>query len=462
MQKVGRVRLDSLTSLRFFAAVLVVASHSTRDLVPVPVLSGILSNGSAGVGFFFALSGFVLTWSHRPGDTARAFYRRRFARVYPLHIVTYLLAVPVLVIAGSNMQGSSINTRSAILSPVLLQAWSPDDDTHFGMNAPSWSLSNEAFFYLLFPLLIPVMIRLGRGALAAVLVLIPIVSVAGALLAPQLLGPVAGQVLYTNPAWRLLGFVAGIALALALRSGMRSPVSTPGAVALALVGFLALVGLHRVADTYRVDVLSSHGMTDALMMPLFLLLIAAAAQSDLDRTSGWLRHTWLVRLGEWSFALYLTHWLLIDLIVGVRPQIRELHPVKALVANALVIALAIAVSAAFYYAVERPLEKRLRAARPRPEESRARGRSADDDASRPTWYTARRAGIRPTPVLEAPPAPAPLAGGTYDPSAPAAAGGRSLAGAPDRTAEGGEPQVVALHARPWSDRSASARRDPQG
>jgi peptidoglycan/LPS O-acetylase OafA/YrhL len=43
---------------------------------------------ATGVSFFFVLSGFVLTWSARPDDIATGFWRRRIARIYPVHLVT--------------------------------------------------------------------------------------------------------------------------------------------------------------------------------------------------------------------------------------------------------------------------------------------------------------------------------------------------------------------------------------
>ncbi|UCN13634.1 acyltransferase family protein [Cellulomonas iranensis] len=69
-------RLDALTGLRFLAALVVVVFHLSlnRFFLDAPALvdplQGVLRNGGwLGVTFFFVLSGFVLTWSARPGDT---------------------------------------------------------------------------------------------------------------------------------------------------------------------------------------------------------------------------------------------------------------------------------------------------------------------------------------------------------------------------------------------------------
>src|SRR5262245_62142748 len=74
-------RVESLTGLRWWAAFFVFCHHMT-NLAPLPIYD-FLKYGTSGVTFFFVLSGFVLTWSARPGTKIRTFYRRRFARIFP-------------------------------------------------------------------------------------------------------------------------------------------------------------------------------------------------------------------------------------------------------------------------------------------------------------------------------------------------------------------------------------------
>ncbi len=79
----------SLTGLRFIAAALVFAFHSSLTNFPLsPFADEDVAHGYEwlfskagwiGVSFFFILSGFVLTWSSRGGDTLTSFWRRRLA-----------------------------------------------------------------------------------------------------------------------------------------------------------------------------------------------------------------------------------------------------------------------------------------------------------------------------------------------------------------------------------------------
>ena len=81
-----RRELPLLTSLRAFAALTVFVFH-----LPVHVPGQKL--GYVGVAFFYVLSGFILTWSYQKGVTGRVFFGRRFARIYPSHLVLWLVVL---------------------------------------------------------------------------------------------------------------------------------------------------------------------------------------------------------------------------------------------------------------------------------------------------------------------------------------------------------------------------------
>lgn len=153
-------RIESLTGLRFLAALLVTAFHvyfsvGARHYPAIAPL--FVAVGPSAVSFFFILSGFVLTWSYRPGTPDTTFYRRRFARIAPAHLVT--ATVTALLFLSLHIHLSP----GALLSIPLLQSWFPTSSVYFGLNAVSWSLGCEVFFYALFPLILGAAIRLSAN-----------------------------------------------------------------------------------------------------------------------------------------------------------------------------------------------------------------------------------------------------------------------------------------------------------
>jgi peptidoglycan/LPS O-acetylase OafA/YrhL len=145
-------RLDALTGLRFVAAATVFVSHLKVWLHLDLWNPGTL--GSAAVGFFFVLSGFILAHVYRRDGEPIAigrFYLARFARIWPVHLVCLALMLP-----STSQELATDASRFAMRLAahlLLLQAWTTDPSWAQTFNGPAWSLSVEVFFYALFPLL---------------------------------------------------------------------------------------------------------------------------------------------------------------------------------------------------------------------------------------------------------------------------------------------------------------------
>ncbi|WP_432534701.1 acyltransferase family protein [Kineococcus arenarius] len=363
-------RLPSLTGLRYLAAAVVVLHHVLPVLAPGSVLARYSSVGYTGVTFFFVLSGFVLTWSAGPGVPLKVFYRRRFARVYPMHLLTTLAAAGVNVLTHADK--SLVAVGAALF---LLHAWVPQESFYFGAaNGPSWSLSVEAFFYLLFPFVVGPVTAVVRATRWWVL---PV----GTVLLELAFGfsPVYDHwFAYICPAYRVGEFATGIALAVAVRQGLRTRVPLALAVGGLTATFLALAAAQPG---------SRHGVVDALVLPAIVLVLVAAASTDLrGRRTLWSLPV-VVLLGEWSYALYLTHYSTVRLIARLIGT-PDLHPVAAGALSLAFLLVATAVAGAAFVLVERPAERRLRG-------PRRGGTSAGPAPERPAAGTPGPPGAQP-------------------------------------------------------------------
>ena len=147
-----RPSLDALTGLRFVAAATVFVHHLGGKF---GFENNRYSIGSVAVTFFFVLSGFVLTYAYheRIGNRiqVKRFLFNRFARIWPLHFVCLLIAT-VLIYCDSRLETAPFWQKFAA-NAFLLQSWIPASDWVFSFNAVAWSISTEAFFYALFPIL---------------------------------------------------------------------------------------------------------------------------------------------------------------------------------------------------------------------------------------------------------------------------------------------------------------------
>lgn len=147
--------IKPLTSLRFVFAFLVFMSHMNLFPHEEPgFLWHLFYEGYAGVSFFFMLSGFILAYTYQQRlidgtATVRSFYVARIARIYPLHLLALFVALFFLQFFNHPSPADFFHLG---INTFLLQSFIPGQE--FLFNSVSWSLSDEAFFYALFPLIV--------------------------------------------------------------------------------------------------------------------------------------------------------------------------------------------------------------------------------------------------------------------------------------------------------------------
>ena len=317
-------QIKSLTSLRFFASVLIFLLHACNHNL---LDSGLLSylDLSKAVCFFFVLSGFVLTYSTN-GRTVdyQSFYVHRFARIWPASLVSFLF---VLVFLPRSLflpdPASDIPHFLVFLSNTLcLQSLFPIPSIFFAFNAVAWSISAELIFYLLFPFLARLDIR---GLLRVYLFFIAF-SLLGSIIITLYPLPsfsdfaydsiVWEGLLYINPVFRVSEFIIGIIsgrLFLRIFRGIRSHnprilpnkpvISTDLLYSLSFLFFfwLSFYGFFAFSSVYITIV--SRQIISSIFFSI-VIFISASASFSIARI---LSLDIFVFLGKLSFGLYLFH-----------------------------------------------------------------------------------------------------------------------------------------------------------
>jgi peptidoglycan/LPS O-acetylase OafA/YrhL len=343
-------RLDSLTSLRFFAAVLAFTYHWFIFFQPA-YIGHLLRGVPVTMEYFFMLSGFVLAWSARPGDTARQFYRRRAARVYPNHILIWVILIVVLA-----FQDRAVNVLGSILGLVLVQTWVPVRDVYFAVNGVMWSAAVEMFFYALFPVLLPLLVKVKpqhRKPLMASGVLFLIAYAIG----HQIVAPKDLYWIYLFPPLRVIEFALGILLAYEIRDGRWFRVPTGLVLTLVVLSYVVWWFVPPVTPG------PSGGLAFRLwpfaIVPM-MLLIGLMAMVDLENRPTFLRWKPLVVLGAWSYAFYVVHLLVLKALA---PHIHVEGLIPSYLVGAILVVIVTLVSGTLHRFWERPWERRLRESR---------------------------------------------------------------------------------------------------
>lgn len=321
--------------MRAVAAFTVVAFH-----VWLPGFAG----GFIGVDVFFVLSGYLITTLlvgeiERTGTIAvRAFWWRRLVRLLPAMLL--MLACVALVMPA-------LFPDHAVLTEMLFSGFYISNLTHVLLDLPqvtghTWSLAMEMQFYLLWPLIILGLVRFAPRQTTAVLLAL---FVAVTLWRWWVYDPQDSLRAYFGPDTRGTGLILGAALA---TSRWRPPVGSEAVLAAAA---LVVLGICVLALRYYTEPASSWAGS---LVEIAAAVVVASLAAGRGWIAGFLASPLMVRLGTWSYGIYLWHYPIARVARSV------LEPIWAFGVTAV---LSVTLAALSYALIERPLRRLLTAPR---------------------------------------------------------------------------------------------------
>jgi len=344
-------RAPGLDGVRALAVLSVLGFHES-----LPWLRG----GFLGVDVFFVLSGFLITdilaaKFGRDGNVGlRTFWQRRARRLLPA-LGLMLLAVTAAVTV---LEASQRNT----LPPALLGAVTYTSNwwqafahvSYFSLYGPPpvfqhlWSLAVEEQFYLIWPLVVTVVLLLLRNrALRVLFAWAAAAASAFAMFAIYVPGKDPSLVYYgtdTHASALLIG------AALALTWPLKKVAATAGKLRLSfdVLGAIGLLVLGWAAWHFSGSdpFVYPYGLVIAALAAGGLVL-AAAAPGRIAALLSWAPLRWL---GVRSYGIYLWHWPVIAITVGIDPR-----GANTLGARAIDAIVPIGLAAASWHWLEEPI-----------------------------------------------------------------------------------------------------------
>ena len=303
--------LPGLDGLRALAVAVVVGYH-----LGVPFLPG----GLLGVGMFFTLSGFLITfillrsWDAHGHLELSTFWLRRARRLLPAVVVLLLVVLVATALVAPDELGGRAGEALAALLYVANWTTIASNDSYFeAFAAPGpldhlWSLAVEEQFYLFWPLLLLGLLTWCRRRLGVVALIT--LALALASFAWMLVVADAGfdnTRAYEGTDTRAGGLLLGAALAMIWRPDRLRAVIAPGARAIVdgigLASLAALAWLVVVTDPFSLS-LYRGGLLALSVATALLTAVVVHPASRVASAMGWGPLVWV---GERSYGIYLWH-----------------------------------------------------------------------------------------------------------------------------------------------------------
>lgn len=286
-----------IDGLRAFAVIAVILFH-----YQIPYFSG----GYVGVDIFFVISGFLISGiiqnQYRNGTFKFFnFYKKRFYRIYPAVLficaITFLCAVSLFspthfAHLGKNLLGALSFTSNFIYWKSIGYFQILDGYDPF---IPTWSLSIEMQYYLVFPIFYVLLIKFFKGYAGWLMLL----SALASLILTEILSRFTSNFVYYNLPFRFFEFAIGTLCFHILQSQKMHDINTT---------FFSIIGTLLIA----VGVILFDNQTPFpgvfALLPCFGAALIILSRAKNTPSLKIYDNPFMVYIGKISYSFYLIHW----------------------------------------------------------------------------------------------------------------------------------------------------------
>jgi peptidoglycan/LPS O-acetylase OafA/YrhL len=313
-------QVHALTGVRIVAAMWVVLFHVRGNIAAEfpwldAVIGPLLAHGELGVDLFFALSGYVLAlnYGERMGirldrQATVKFWWARLARVWPAYAFMLVFTAIWHGILLARQSADPVAVKDYSIASFLRQLtlvvqWTEPGFDRLTWNGAAWSVSAEAFAYLLYPIIALLIFRLNRAFSTRSLVVMAAVVLFPVVFFSYVLG------LYGPWMWVLRILCAFTAGALMFYIVRRLP--DTGRMRMLASHLLVLAIVVLVAGCYFMH-LTGRARYVGLLIPVLVMMVGTLGVAD-RHIARLLGTRALVIGGMASYSIYLVHMPLIEI-----------------------------------------------------------------------------------------------------------------------------------------------------
>lgn len=340
----GNARSLILDYLRVLAMAGVLVVHCSQQFPVPPQIYSILRSGAFCVQIFFVISGYLACFYFaRPGASTANYYKKRALRILPTYYAAILAAMVYVEFATPGYDADILHLgwlRYFLgLNTILPSSNFPQWNNAFGL----WCMTEFMLFYSIFPLLIKVFNSFNKSFLLFLIFLA--IAIITNFSIPFITANVFESVerfLLWSPLMQMQHFALGIVVFFAIKEHK----TKEAAIGLAILAFMMSALSPIILSTPSLNIAASEHLTAGLAFSSYtgLAILIASIMTSTPETP---KHNTLRFFSKYSFHIYLTHILALNIASQLASDVCPPHSSSYFVVKILVTLLAVILLSTF-------------------------------------------------------------------------------------------------------------------